>query len=164
MSTPFCLIAGNPVRVQSGAVLATRISENIRRLREERGLSRPQLGLRLNPPTSGQQIEKLEKGERRLTVEWVERLARAMDIDPAELLAGQGQSFSLTESVAREVAQALAIVARQGETPPQAIVEDLALLVQALSETFAKHPQSRYDPEVARPVVDLLAHRFARQS
>jgi transcriptional regulator with XRE-family HTH domain len=152
------------VRGQSGAVLATRISANIRRLREEKGWSRPQLGARLTPPTSGQQIEKLEKGERRLTIDWIERVARALGVDPAELIAGQGAQFTLTPQVANEVAMMMAQIALQDDAPSPAIVADLAEAVLALSETFARHPQSRRDPEVARPVVDLLAHRLARQS
>lgn len=37
--------------------------------------------------TSPQQISKLEKSERRLTTEWMERIAPAFNVDPAELLA-----------------------------------------------------------------------------
>lgn len=37
--------------------------------------------------TTPQQISKLEKGERRLTTDWMERIAPAFGVDPAELLA-----------------------------------------------------------------------------
>jgi transcriptional regulator with XRE-family HTH domain len=150
-------------RGQSGAVLATRISENIKRLREARGWSRPQLGLRMRPPTSGQQVEKLEKGERRLTVDWIERVAKALQIDPAELIVGESQQFELTPQVADEVAETLARVVLQGGEPSPAIVRDLSLIMQELSATFARHPQAWRDPEVARPVVDFLARQRARQ-
>lgn len=152
-----------PIRGQSGAVLATRLAKNIERLRNEKGWSRPQLGARLTPPTSGQQIEKLEKGDRRLTVDWVEKVAKALGVDPAELIAGKGEQFTLTPQVANEVALVLGQIALEGGAPSPATVQVLALLLQELSETFARHPGARRDPEVARPVIDLLAYRFARK-
>src|SRR5438270_6678586 len=36
--------------------------------------------------TSAPQINKLEKGERRLTVDWMVRLGRALGVDPTDLL------------------------------------------------------------------------------
>lgn len=149
-------------RSHSGAVVLTeRISANLERLRKERGWSRPDLGSRLTPPTSGQQIEKLEKGQRRLTVEWIEKLAKALKVDPAELIASQGETFSLTPQVANEVAATVGQIALRGATPDPEIVQVLALVLQEMSETFARHPAARRDLEVARPVIDLLTHRFA---
>ena len=163
MSTPIYSIAGGTGSGQTRVVLATIISENIRRLREEKGWSRPSLGNRMSPPTSGQQIEKLEKGERRLTVDWIERVARALGVDPAELIAGQGQQFTLDESVASEVAASLARVVLQGREPSPDIVADLSLILRDLSETFSRHESARHDPEVARPVIDLLVTRHGRR-
>jgi transcriptional regulator with XRE-family HTH domain len=148
----------------SSAVLASRISDNLWRIREAKGVSRRDLGLRLSPPTSAQQIERLEKGERRLTVEWIERLAKGLGVDPAELIAGQGEQFIMSPEVADEVALELARIALRGGEPAPAIVSDLSLVLQALSETFARHPTARRDPQVARPVIDLLAHKLALQS
>lgn len=147
---------------QSSPMLAERISENIRRIREAKGLSRTQLAQRCSPQSSSQQIERLEKGERRLTVDWIERIAKALGVDPGVLIAGDGEQFVMTPEVANEVALVLARIALQGGEPSPGIVADLALLLIALSETFARHPVSRRDPEVARPVIDLLAHRFSR--
>lgn len=38
--------------------------------------------------TSSQQISHLEKGHRRLTVEWMERIAEALNCHPSDLLSG----------------------------------------------------------------------------
>ncbi len=57
----------------------------IREWREKRGLSQRALGDAVNA-TAGQ-INKLETGQRRLTDDWLERLARPLDCLPAELLA-----------------------------------------------------------------------------
>ena len=164
LSTPFQRIALKTHCGQSGRMLASRISENIWRIREAKGFSRTQLAQRCSPATSSQQIERLEKGERRLTIDWIERLAKALGVDPGELIAGPDRRFTMTPEVANEIALELARIVLQGVEPSAGIVSDLALVLQALSETFAKHPSARRDPEVARPVIDLLAHRLARQS
>jgi transcriptional regulator with XRE-family HTH domain len=147
---------------QPGRVLADRISQNIRRVREAHGLSRLQLAQRCNPVTSSQQIERLEKGERRLTVEWIERLANALDVDPSELMAVNGEQFAMTPEVADEVAAVLGRIALQGATPAPAVLQVLSVFVQELSETFGRHPEARHDPQAARLVTDLLTHRPAR--
>lgn len=57
-------------------------------LRELRGWSRPQLANRMN--TSPQQIERLEKGQRKLTQQWMERAAAALGVMAADLLPESG--------------------------------------------------------------------------
>jgi transcriptional regulator with XRE-family HTH domain len=132
----------------------------MRSLREAANLSRPQLAALCDPPTSPQQIEKIEKGERRLTVEWVERIAKALRVDP-ELLVTDKPEFSLARPVADEVAGAIGMVAT-GSQPDEQTQEQIALLLQALIETFVRHPEARGDLGAARPVVDFLARQFAR--
>lgn len=135
-------------------MLAGRISANIARLREQRGWSRPDLGKRCVPPTSGQQIERLEKNQRQLTIEWIDRIARGFGIDPADLIAGE--SFELTPQVAEMVAASLGRVVLRGVAPDPAIVGDLGVLLRELFELFSKHESMRRDPEAVRPVIDLL--------
>jgi transcriptional regulator with XRE-family HTH domain len=123
-------------------------------MREKRGWSRPDLGKRCRPPTSGQQIERLEKGQRNLTVDWIERIARGFGADPADLLAGE--AFEITPQVAELVAGFLGRVVLRGDEPDQAIVGDLSVLLPKLFELFARHEAMRHDPEAVRPVIDLL--------
>lgn len=59
----------------------------IRELREARGWSQAQLALAAD--TSQPQIDRLEKGERRLTEQWMRRLARVLEVEPAALLADE---------------------------------------------------------------------------
>ncbi len=61
------------------------IANNIQAMRAERGWSRPELA-RL-AKTSPQQIERLEKSQRRLSDVWLERIALAFDVQPYELIA-----------------------------------------------------------------------------
>jgi transcriptional regulator with XRE-family HTH domain len=133
------------------------------RLREERDWSRPNLGARLRPPTSGQQIEKLEKGQRQLDTDWIERIAAAFGIDPADLVSG-GQRFALSEQVAEEVAEVLARFVLRGDEPDRATVQGLAILILEMSATFADAPEARTDPQVARPAIRTLARQLSRQS
>ena len=144
-------------------MLGDRIRAEIVRLRVAKGWSRPQLGARLNPPTSGQQIERLEKGIRQLDTDWIEKIARALGVDPAALVAGDQGMFEITPQVASEVAEIVAQIALQGAEPSPEIVQVLSLVLQELSATFAAHPQARHDPQVVRPVIGLLAKRHAQQ-
>lgn len=52
--------------------------------RRTRGLSRRELAERAG--THASTIQKLELGERRLSLEWMQKLARSLGIDPADLL------------------------------------------------------------------------------
>lgn len=58
---------------------------------------RKALGLTLNDVagaagTSNQQLGMLERGERRLTVEWMQKLAPVLGVEPKDLLPDAGQS------------------------------------------------------------------------
>jgi transcriptional regulator with XRE-family HTH domain len=140
-----------------------RIRQNISALRERRGLSRGQLGQMLTPQTSRQQIEKLEKGERPLTVDWIERIAVALEVDPAALVAGESGEFILTEQVADEVARSLARVALRGAEPDRATVQVLALMLIEMFDMFARHPATRTDLQALRPAIDFLSRQHGRQ-
>lgn len=58
----------------------------IRELRKARGWSLETLASLCDPPTTNQQISRLEKNDRRLTVEWMERLSKALGCRPSDLL------------------------------------------------------------------------------
>lgn len=60
-------------------------SNRIREWRQTRGWTLQQLAD--GTGTSKSQIDKLEKGERRLTVDWMVRLAKPLGCDPRDLLA-----------------------------------------------------------------------------
>lgn len=55
----------------------------IKQLREQRGMTQEQLAKLCG--TQQPQIAKLENGERRITSEWMQILARALNVRPAEL-------------------------------------------------------------------------------
>ncbi len=59
--------------------------EIIRRIRKERGLSAKEFAARIG--TSGAQIMRLEKGQRRLTDIWLNRIAKGLDVTINDLLS-----------------------------------------------------------------------------
>lgn len=58
----------------------------IRQIREAKGLSLEKVALACSPQTTAKQIQRLERGERRLTTDWIERLAKALGVRPAEIV------------------------------------------------------------------------------
>lgn len=56
----------------------------LRSLREAAGLSQAALADRIN--TTQSQIDRLEKGERRMTIDWMARLGSALGVDPIAIM------------------------------------------------------------------------------
>lgn len=69
----------------------------IRELREQRGWSADELAERCRPKTSGAQIRRLEVGARRLTEDWMRRIADALAVNPADLLESIAMAELRTE-------------------------------------------------------------------
>jgi len=66
------------------------MANRIKEWRLERGLSMQALAERVG--TSRQQIHKLERGERRLTEDWMRRIAVILDCAPADLLSARADA------------------------------------------------------------------------
>jgi phage repressor protein C with HTH and peptisase S24 domain len=67
----------------------------IREIRQKRGLTQAQLAEKMN--TTAPQVVRLEKGQRRITLDWIRRFARALDVSEAEI-AGYEYAQNDTES------------------------------------------------------------------
>lgn len=61
------------------------MGNNLKKLREASSISQDELAGRMG--TSRSQYVKLERGERRLTTDWIERFARALHIKPETVIA-----------------------------------------------------------------------------
>ncbi|MCS6987756.1 MAG: helix-turn-helix transcriptional regulator [Sphingomonadaceae bacterium] len=68
------------------------MTSRLREIRMARGLTLAEVAARCRPPTTAVTIGRLETGLRRLTLPWLERLARALDCDPVDLLPGPARS------------------------------------------------------------------------
>ena len=65
----------------------------IRDIRKAKGLTLADLAAACDPPTTAQTIGRLETGMRQLSLAWMNRIAAALEIDPASLMrANNGRS------------------------------------------------------------------------
>ncbi len=58
----------------------------IRDLRKAKGLTLADLAVACDPPTTAQTIGRLETGMRSLSLTWMNRIAAALNVDPANLM------------------------------------------------------------------------------
>jgi transcriptional regulator with XRE-family HTH domain len=67
------------------------MATHIRAIRKQRGLTLQQLADRVQ--TSPQTIQRLETGAMSVSVDWLQRIASALDLTPAQLLDGPTRSY-----------------------------------------------------------------------
>lgn len=65
----------------------------IRAVRKAKGLTLEQVGALCDPPTTAQTIGRLETGTRTVSVNWLNRIARALDVTSADLVDLPGQDM-----------------------------------------------------------------------
>lgn len=73
-----------------------RIKNRLKELRQKSGLTLDELALRAG--TSQPQIFRLERGERDMSLEWIDRLAKALHCRPYELLPEEWQPENLPKT------------------------------------------------------------------
>lgn len=144
--------------------LADQVAANIKGVRLAKGLSQDKLAKRCNPPTVYQQIDKLESGERRMTLDWVERIAVGLGVDPVQLVSGEaspdgGVQFTLSEQVANEVARVQANILSDCTGDDSVGIAQLAAFQRELLALVVRHPAAATNITVARPALELLARR-----
>jgi transcriptional regulator with XRE-family HTH domain len=59
---------------------------SLRTVRRAKGLTLEEVALRCDPPTTAQTIGRLETGTRTLSLGWMNRIARALGVDAADLV------------------------------------------------------------------------------
>ena len=64
----------------------------LREIRKARGYTLADVAARCEPATTAVTIGRLETGTRQLTVPWIERLSRALEVEPRDLIAQEGDS------------------------------------------------------------------------
>lgn len=87
----------------------------IREIRERRGLSQSQLAAAVG--TTQPQINRLETGVRKLTVEWMQKIAQALDVHPEDLITTAvmaGLSEDAEAYIAEDKAISAAALAQRG--------------------------------------------------
>ena len=82
----------------------------IRAIRKDKGMTLADLAEACVPPTTPQTVGRLETGTRTLSTKWMDRLAKALGVEPELLVRG-------------EQAAATQVVARLGERGPEALAK-----------------------------------------
>lgn len=104
-------------------------ANNIEALRTQRGWKRPELARRMN--TTPQQVERLEKGWRNLTLDWIDRAAGAFGVDRVDIIGERispgDPSHSTDLGVNKVREQRLAYRAQQAENSDEVMVEQIDL-------------------------------------
>ncbi|HZG33983.1 MAG TPA: helix-turn-helix transcriptional regulator, partial [Sphingopyxis sp.] len=59
---------------------------SIRAVRRAKGLTLDEVAQRCDPPTTAQTIGRLETGTRTLSLGWMNRIAKALGVDAADLV------------------------------------------------------------------------------
>ena len=75
----------------------------IRALRRARGWSQEQLAAACVPKTSQPQIDRLERGKRKLTQQWMRIIGAALEVEPASLLPYQELNMATREQLSRNI-------------------------------------------------------------
>ncbi len=85
----------------------------LREVRKAQGLTLAEVAARCNPPTTAVTIGRLETGMRNLTMAWLERLAAALQVEPASLIVADHA----------QVVPVAAVLDADGADAPQAAME-----------------------------------------
>lgn len=111
-------------------------------LRNERGLSLEQLAKMLDPPTTAQQISRLESGERKLATKWVLRLASALGVSPYDVYEDSDMIVSVKE---REMIDSLRLLPEGQQEAIFRTITNLAASTGPLKPGSIEHAPA--DPE-----------------
>ena len=113
-----------------GYILAMHPPNRIRALRTAAGFSQERLGELLG--LSGGQVSHLENGARNLTLEWMKRIAKALNVSPAELLTDEDNPDRLAADE-RRVVDAM----RSADTTARQHISAMAAAISAPGDSRA---------------------------
>lgn len=82
----------------------------IRAVRKDKGMTLADLAAACSPPTTPQTVGRLETGMRTLSIDWLNRLAAALKVEPEALLTSEEKSPPM-------------VIARLGQDGPEALAK-----------------------------------------
>ena len=113
------------------------LHSRIREIRKKKGMTLQQVADLCKPkPTTAQTIGRLETGARTLSVGWIDRIADALGVDAAELLATPGNGDVVIKGA---VNQKGGIVSLDGVLNMRQNYEALALRIDSNQAGYQKH-------------------------
>jgi transcriptional regulator with XRE-family HTH domain len=87
---------------QNGYASAFKMINRIRDIRLQKGLTLADVAAACQPPTTAQTIGRLETGMRNLSLAWMNRIAKALDIEPERLLRSESEVPAMVMAVLSE--------------------------------------------------------------
>lgn len=117
------------------------MSNRIRDIRKAKGLTLADLAAACDPPTTAQTIGRLETGMRSLSLTWMNRIAAALEVDPAGLMrAASAAPAQIVAELAAGGPQALA-APREALLPSDLATSEggTASLVLAVTESVGEY-------------------------
>jgi transcriptional regulator with XRE-family HTH domain len=101
----------------------------LRELRKAKGLTLADVAARSTPPTTAVTIGRLETGTRQLTVPWMDKLAKALDVEPRQLIAQESDAtIPVAAQLSTEGAEALSAPLQL--SPPAPLPNAIAVIVR----------------------------------
>jgi transcriptional regulator with XRE-family HTH domain len=87
---------------QNGYASAFKMINRIRDIRLQKGLTLADVAAACQPPTTAQTIGRLETGMRNLSLAWMNRIAKALDIESERLLRSESEVPAMVMAVLSE--------------------------------------------------------------
>lgn len=137
------------------------MTNRIRDIRKAKGLTLADLAAACHPPTTAQTIGRLETGMRQLSLTWMNRIAAALEVEPASLMRAE------TSAAAQIVAELVGAGAQALTSPREALMpselytaDGPAPMVVAVSESVGEYRPGdlvwlrQLDPEDAASAIN----------
>ncbi len=126
----------------------------IAELRRKRGWTQQQLADAVG--SSNQHIGKLEKGDRKLTLDWISRISKALDVPPADLI-----NAGLNQAALRDVVYCVAELqdTRNYRFTPEEFADLTVLLYQEIQSIDSSEERLTALPPAARAMSELTLKR-----
>lgn len=116
------------------------MTNRIRDIRKAKGLTLADLAAACDPPTTAQTIGRLETGMRSLSLIWMNRIAAALDIDPASLMRGDRAATAQIVAELGASGPEPLITPREALLPSELAGEDsAATLVLAIKDSIGEY-------------------------
>jgi len=138
---------------------------NLAQLRKRKGLSQTVLAEAIG--TTLNMYGKLERGERRLNMDWLRKIAAALEVGIDEVVAEvepEEEAGAILPDPTLEALQAMLAehyLGVVGSSMPGEMLKDLAERVLDSVENWRDDPAAARDPQVARSVARQINRRFA---